>query len=319
MLRLTVACLGDLTPTQHSQWHNIRLDHPTAHLPCKPLRFWSGAVLVWEHPDPVWRLAQCSCYRLLETTRLLVCCIQITWRFGKFSPCLAKKTLHLISPLLIKCFPRGTPLFQVPTIMVLPDTTQCKLWRKTWLWVEEFIFLPANLRKNILSCVLLIMVNYCVCVCVCLIHFRACHLPIHPHWWSPHVAKRWTLGRRIKRYCHCQILKLLFPPLVVHPRHQPHQRGSSRQWQRQLCPGHGHISSSTWKGELSFLYTWWAVRHMLCWDQATNSLTVLPWLTAMPIYKVRIFFFLVWLEISSPQSCFSSMRHSVYGQWTMWG
>lgn len=39
ILRLTVACLGDLTPTQQNL--------------AKPLRFRSSAVLVWEHPDPV--------------------------------------------------------------------------------------------------------------------------------------------------------------------------------------------------------------------------------------------------------------------------
>lgn len=115
------------------------------------------------------------------------------------------------------------------------------------------VYLPARkLKEPLLTC----FSHEGKLSCGCLIHFRACHLPIHPHWWSPHVAKRWTLGHRIKRYCHCQILKLLFPPLVVHPRHQPHQRGSSRQRRRQLCPGHGHISSSAWKGELSFLYTW---------------------------------------------------------------
>lgn len=46
----------------------VRLDHPTTQSPSKPLRFRCSAVLVWEHPDPVWRLAECSCYRLVETT-----------------------------------------------------------------------------------------------------------------------------------------------------------------------------------------------------------------------------------------------------------
>lgn len=41
---------------------------------------------------------------------------------------------------------------------------------------------------------------------------------------------------------------------------------------------------------------------MLCWDQATNSLTVLPWLTVMPIYKASqdFFFFFFWYGLRFP-------------------
>lgn len=79
----------------------VRLVYPTAQLPRKPLRFRCSAVLVWEHPDAVRRLAECSWYRLLETTTAAASTrFEITWRFGKFSPYLAKNTLHL-SPLII--------------------------------------------------------------------------------------------------------------------------------------------------------------------------------------------------------------------------
>lgn len=38
----------------------------------------------------------------------------------------------------------------------------------------------------------------------------------------------------------------------VHAGHQPHQRGGSRQRQRQLRPGHGHVGGRPRKGDVVF-------------------------------------------------------------------